>query len=158
MTNFSHVDKNSDLSTSVIHRNLKFLHMTYFSPHISYVIYVTNMRYDYCVSYLPLSSIWIIWVMKLCLICPYPQIWIIWIMKLQKLRSFAQLHIIIPFPDLLSKLEIEPFRWNSSETFWPKIIIKRTKYISKSSRKFAYNKNPRILLLVRPSLHLLQPI
>ena len=29
-----------------MHRNLKFLHMTNFSPHMSYVIYVTNMRYE----------------------------------------------------------------------------------------------------------------
>ena len=35
----------SDFYTSVMHKNLKFLHMTIFSPHISYVIYVTNMRF-----------------------------------------------------------------------------------------------------------------
>ena len=35
----------SDFYTSVMHKNLKFLHMTIFSLHISYVIYVTNMRF-----------------------------------------------------------------------------------------------------------------
>ena len=34
-----------------MYRNLKCLHMTYFSPHISYVIYVTNIRYGSLVKY-----------------------------------------------------------------------------------------------------------
>ena len=34
-----------DLSISVMHINLKFLHITNFSPHISFVIFVTNIRY-----------------------------------------------------------------------------------------------------------------
>ena len=35
----------SDLSTFITHRNLKFLHMTIFSPHVWQVVHVTNMRY-----------------------------------------------------------------------------------------------------------------
>ena len=35
----------SDFSTSVIHIDTKFLLMTNFSPHISFVIFATNMRY-----------------------------------------------------------------------------------------------------------------
>ena len=37
--------ESSDFSTSVMNINLKFLHMTNFSPHISFVIFATNMRY-----------------------------------------------------------------------------------------------------------------
>ena len=36
----------SDFSTFFLQRNVEFLHMTNFSPHISYVIYVTNMSHD----------------------------------------------------------------------------------------------------------------
>ena len=35
----------SEISTFVMQRNLKFLHMTNFSPHVWQVIQVTNMRY-----------------------------------------------------------------------------------------------------------------
>jgi len=35
----------SDFSPFAMYRNLKFLHMTDFSPHVSHVNYVTNMRY-----------------------------------------------------------------------------------------------------------------
>ena len=35
----------SDFSTSVMNINLKCLHLTNFSPHISFVIFVTNIRY-----------------------------------------------------------------------------------------------------------------
>ena len=35
----------SDFSTFVVYGNLKFL-MTDFSPHVSHVNFVTNMRYD----------------------------------------------------------------------------------------------------------------
>ena len=44
--NYSECGEISDFSTSVMHINLKFLHMTNFSPHISFVIFATNMRYD----------------------------------------------------------------------------------------------------------------
>ena len=36
----------SDFSRFLMYRNLEFLHMTDFSPHVSFVNYVTNMRYD----------------------------------------------------------------------------------------------------------------
>ena len=35
----------SDFSPFAMYRNLKFLHMTDFSPHVSHVNFVTNMRY-----------------------------------------------------------------------------------------------------------------
>ena len=35
----------SDFSPFAMYRNLKFLHMTDFSPRVSHVNYVTNMRY-----------------------------------------------------------------------------------------------------------------
>ena len=37
----------SDFSTFAMYGNLKFLHMTDFSPHVSHVDFVTNMRYGY---------------------------------------------------------------------------------------------------------------
>ena len=43
--NYSTCGEISDFSTSVVHRNLKFLHMTDFSPHIPFVRNVTNIRY-----------------------------------------------------------------------------------------------------------------
>ena len=46
--NYSECGEISDFSTSVMHINLKFLHMTNFSPHISLVILVTNIRYAIC--------------------------------------------------------------------------------------------------------------
>ena len=36
---------------NVMHQNLKFLHMTNFSPHVSFVNFVTNMRYADIVAY-----------------------------------------------------------------------------------------------------------
>ena len=41
----------SDFSTFVMYRNLKFLNMTNFSPHVSFVNFVTNMRYADIVAY-----------------------------------------------------------------------------------------------------------
>ena len=38
--------KKFDFSTSVMHKNLKFLHMTDLSPQAPPVVPVTNMRYD----------------------------------------------------------------------------------------------------------------
>ena len=35
----------SDTSTFAMYRNLKFLHMENFSPHVSHLNYVTNIRY-----------------------------------------------------------------------------------------------------------------
>ena len=36
----------SDFSPFAMYRNLKYLHMTDFSPHVSHVNFVTNMRYE----------------------------------------------------------------------------------------------------------------
>ena len=44
--NYSTCGEISDFSTFITHRNLKFLHMTNFSPHVWQVIQVTNIRYD----------------------------------------------------------------------------------------------------------------
>ena len=43
--NYSTCGEISDFSTFTTHRNLKFLHMTDFSPHVWLVILVTNIRY-----------------------------------------------------------------------------------------------------------------
>ena len=43
----------SDFSPFAMYRNLKFLHMTDFSPHVSHVNYVTNMRYAHNFDLMP---------------------------------------------------------------------------------------------------------
>ena len=53
--NYSECGEISDFSTSVMHINLKFLHMTIFSQHISFVIFVTNIRYE-CPEHLQLAA------------------------------------------------------------------------------------------------------
>ena len=47
----------SDFSPFAMYRNLKFLHMTDFSPHVSHVNYVTNMRYVWKLT--PSTNFWV---------------------------------------------------------------------------------------------------
>ena len=51
-----------DFATSLMHINLKFLHMTNFSPQISFVIFATKMRYAQSLFYFvpqEQGSIWL---------------------------------------------------------------------------------------------------
>ena len=56
--NYSTYGETSDFATSLVHINLKFLHMTNFSPHISLVILVTNIRYVVAMLILVFHAWW----------------------------------------------------------------------------------------------------
>ena len=48
MHHYADSSENTNPMLFITHRNIRFLHMTNFSPHISLLILVTNIRYDTC--------------------------------------------------------------------------------------------------------------